>query len=137
MANLYELYETDNELEKKGICLQFGEAKFYVKRAGGANEDFDKKFEEKTRSVSNRLQLQALSEEQSSRLMQEVYFESVMINWEGVTDRKGNPLPYNRENFLTLMRDLPVVWRALRTEAANHENFRKAQIAQEGDLLGN
>lgn len=137
MANLYELYETDPELEKKGIGLQFGDTVFYVKRAGGANEAFDKCFEEKTRSMTSRLQLQALSEEQSSRLMQEVYFEAVMVGWKNVTDRTGAPMEYNRENFLKLMKDLPTVWRALRTEAANHENFRRAQVAQEGELLGN
>lgn len=137
MPNLYELYETDTELETKGVALQFGDAKFFVKRAGGSNEVFDKVFEAKTRSMSNRLQLQALSEAQSNRMMQEIYFEAVMLGWEGVTDRKGQPLEYNRENFLRVMTDLPVVWKAIRTEAANHENFRKAQIAQEGELLGN
>lgn len=137
MANLYELYETDPELEKKGIALQFGDTAFYVKRAGGANVDFDKCFEAKTRNMTSRLQLSALSEEQSSTMLQEVYFESVIVGWKNVTNRKGEVLDFNRENWMQVMKDLPTVWRAIRTEASNHENFRKLQAQQEGEAVGN
>lgn len=137
MQTLYDLFETDPKMEKEGIGLQFGQAVFYVKRAGGANTDFDKAFEVKTRNMSSRFQLAALSEEQSSRMLQEVYFDSVMVGWKGVTDREGNALEYNAENFYKVMTDLPTVWKTIRQEAANHENFRRAQAKQEGDRLGN
>jgi len=136
-TNLYSLYETDNNLETKGIGLRFGEAVFFVKRAGGANTDFDRVYEEKTRNMTSRLQLAALSEEQSSRILAEVYAESVVIGWENVTDRDGNPLEYTKDNFIRLMTDLPTLWKAIRTEAANHEHFRRAQARQEGETLGN
>jgi len=136
-TNLYELYETDEDLEKKGVGLQFGEAVFYVRRAGGTNTEFERVYEEKTRNMTSRVQLAALTEEQSSRILREVYAESVMLGWKNVTDREGNPLEYSKENFLKLMNDLPVLWRAIRVEAANHENFRRAQARQEGEQLGN
>lgn len=134
---LYDLYETDPKMEKEGIGLRFGETVFYVRRAGGANTLFDTVYEEKTRTLTNRLQLQAMTDEQSSRLLREVYAEAVMIGWENVTDRAGNPLEFTKENFVQVMNDLPTLWRAIRTEAANHENFLKAQIRQEGQAVGN
>lgn len=137
MKNLYELFETDDSLEKSGVGLRFGPATFFCRRAGGANTAFDTAFEAKTRAMSSRLQMAALSNEQSDEILREVYAETVVIGWEGVTDRKGNPLEFNKENFIRLMKDLPTVWRALRTEAANHENFLKAQAQQEGQQLGN
>lgn len=136
-TNLYELYETDPKLEKEGVGLQFGDAIFYVKRAGGSNVEFDKTFENRTRTMTNRLQLAALSEEQSNKILQEVYFESVMIGWKNVTDREGNQLEYTAENFYKVMQDLPTVWQTIRREASNHENFRRAQARQEGQRVGN
>lgn len=136
-SSLYELFETDSNLEKKGIGLRFGSAVFYCKRAGGANDDFDRVFEEKTRNMTSRLQMAAMSNEQSSQLLREVYAEAVIIGWEGVNDRAGNPMEYNKKNFVQLMTDLPTLWTAIRTEAANHENFLRAQARQEGEALGN
>lgn len=136
-TDLYKLFETDENLETKGIGLRFGEAVFYVKRAGGSNTAFDKAYEEKTRNMTSRLQLAALSEEQSSALLREVYADSVIIGWEGVRNREGEIMEFSKENFVKLMQDLPTLWRAIRTEAANHENFLKAQAQQEGTALGN
>lgn len=134
---LYELFETDDKLEKEGISLKFGPAIFHCRRAGGANREFNAAFEEKTRATQSRLQLSALTEEESSRLLMEVYAETVVTGWEGVTDREGKPLEFSKENFVKLMKDLKVVWTALRQEAANHENFLKVQAKQEGQRLGN
>ncbi len=134
---LYDLYETDPKLEKDGIGLRFGEAVFYVRRAGGANTAFDTSYEDKTRNMTNRLQLQAMTEEQSSDILRRVYADAVIIGWDNVTDRDGNPLEFTKDNFVQLMADLPTLWRAIRTEAANHENFLKAQAQQEGKAVGN
>lgn len=134
---LYELFETDETLETKGVGLKFGPATFYCRRAGGANREFNAVFEEKTRNMQSRLQLAALSEDDSDKILMECYAETVVLSWEGVTDRSGNQLAFNKENFIQVMKDLKVVWRALRVEAANHENFLRAQARQEGQLLGN
>jgi hypothetical protein len=135
--SLYELFETDEKIEKDGVKLKFGPASFHVRRAGGANRAFNAAFEEKTRMTQSRLQMAALSEEESEKILMDVYAETVVIGWDGVTDRKGSPLEFTKENFMQVMKDLPVVWRALRTEAANHENFLKQQAKAEGDQLGN
>jgi hypothetical protein len=135
--NLYHLFETDKELELKGIQLKFGDSTFRVKRAGGANRDFDTKFQEKTRQVSSQLQMAALSPEQSDQILMEVYFEAVMLGWEDVTDRAGAELEFNLKNFVQVMTDLPDLWRGLRTGAANMDHFLVVQKKVAGETLGN
>jgi hypothetical protein len=137
VKTLYALFETDTDLEVKGIGLKFGPATIYTKRAGGNNRAFSATFEDKTRAMSSRLQLAALSDEQSDAILMEVFAESVVTGWDGVTDREGNPLEFNKENFIKLMKDLPTLWRALRVEAANHENFLRQQAKAEGTRVGN
>lgn len=135
--NLYHLFETDKEMELKGIALKFGDSKFHVKRAGGANREFDTIFNEKTRAMSSKLQLAALSPEQSDAILMEVYFEAVMLDWEDVTNRAGELLEFTKENFVQVMKDLPDLWKGLRTEAANMDNFLVIQKKAAGATLGN
>jgi hypothetical protein len=135
--NLYHLFETDKELETKGIALKFGDSIFTVKRAGGANREFDTKFNEETRAMSSKLQLAALSPEQSDAILRKVYFEAVMLGWEDVTDRAGNVLDFTEKNFVQVMTDLPDLWKGLRTEAANMDNFLVVQKKLAGEQVGN
>lgn len=135
--NLYSLFETDKQLEQNGIVLQFGDSKFQCRRAGGSNRAFDTAFNEKMRAFQTKMQLASLSEEQSDKLLKEVYFESVVMGWEDVTDRNGNDLEYTLENFMTIMTDLPDLWRSLRTACANMDSFLVQQKKAAVEQLGN
>ena len=137
MQNIYELYETDAALEKKGIGLKFGPALFIARRAGGANKEFEVKFNEKTRHLTTKLQVQSLPEDESERILKEVYAEAVIVGWEGVTDRTGNTLEFNVKNFVQVMTDLPTLWTALRQAASDHSNFLLSLTKKDGETLGN
>ena len=69
-------------------------------------------------------------------LQMEVYFETVVVDWEGVTDPRGEVLPYNLVNFKQVMRDLPDLWATLREEADNLKNFQAAEALADGEELG-
>jgi hypothetical protein len=135
--NLYHLFETDKNLELNGIHLQFGDSRFHVKRAGGANREFDTIFEDKTRQLSTKLQMAALSNEQSDKILREVYFEAVVLGWEDVTNREGELLDFNLENFVQVMTDLPDLWKGLRSAAADMDNFLVVQKKVAAEELGN
>ena len=135
--NLYSLFETDKELETNGIDLKFGDSTFRCKRAGGSNRKFETAFNEKTRAFQTKMQLASLSEEQSDKLLMEVYFEAVVLGWEDVTDREGNDRPFDLKNFTEVMTDLPEVWRNLRAAAANVDNFLIQQTKEAAEQMGN
>lgn len=135
--NLYALFETDKNLEMNGIVLKFGDSSFRVKRAGGANRNFDTIFNDKTRAVSSKLQMSSLSPEQSDAILMEVYVEAVVMSWEDVTDREGNILEFNLKNFVQIMTDLPDLWKGLRTAAADMDHFLVVQKKEAAETLGN
>lgn len=135
--NLYALFETDKNLEETGVDFQFGDSIFKCKRAGGSNRKFDKTFEERTRAFSTKMQMAALSEEQSDAILMDVYFDAVLLGWSNVTDRDGNDLAFTKENFIKVMQDLPDLWKALRQAAANMDNFLKQQKSAAAETLGN
>jgi hypothetical protein len=135
--NLYDLFETDKNLETNGVAFQFGDSKFLCKRAGGSNKQFDATFEDRTRAFSTKMQMASLSDDQSEAILKDVYFDAVVLSWEDVTDRDGNDLPFTKENFIQVMTDLPDLWKNLRQAAANMDNFLRKQKSAAAEKLGN
>jgi hypothetical protein len=48
-----------------------------------------------------------MDEDTAARLMREVYADTVILGWEGVTGRDKAPLAFTRENVLQVLTDLP------------------------------
>jgi hypothetical protein len=136
MKNLYEAFGTVKEYELDGVTLDFGVAKFRVRRAGGSNRKFLNVLSSKLRPHRRALNAGTLPDEVAEDLQMEVYFETVVTGWEGVTDREGNALEYNLANFKKVMRDLPDLWSTLREEADNLKNFQLEEAKADGETLG-
>lgn len=134
--SLYSAFGTDKDLESNGVVLDFGVVKVKVRRAGGSNRAFVSALSAKMRPHRRSLENNTMSEELALSLQLDVYFDTVVVGWEGVTDRGGNPLPYTRENFKAVMADLPDFWAAVRNEADNMRNFQREQAAEDGKQLG-
>lgn len=136
MKNLYEAFGTVKSYETEGVVLDFGAAKFKVRRAGGSNRRFLTALSAKLRPHRRALAAGTLADEVAEDLQMEVYFDTVVVDWEGVTDPRGEMLPYNLTNFKQVMRDLPDLWATLREEADNLKNFQAAAALADGDELG-
>lgn len=134
--NLYQLFETDKQLEENGVDFAFGDSMFRCKRAGGSNRIFDRIFEERTRAYSTKMQMASISEEMSEAILMDVYFDAVAISWTNVSDRDDNELPFTKENFVQVMKDLPDLWKSLRQAAANMDNFLYKQKTAATEAMG-
>lgn len=136
MSGLYKAFGTVKEYETEGVTLDFGVAKFKVRRAGGSNRKFLTTLAAKLKPHRRALDAGVLSEDVANNLQMEVYFETVVIGWEGVTDEDGNALDYTLANFKKVMTDLPDLWLAVRNEADNLRNFQNVEASVDGETLG-
>ena len=137
LKNLYQAFGTVKEYENdKGVVLDFGVAKFRVRRAGGSNRRFLTTLASKMRPHRRALDAGTMDEALAENMHKEVYFETVVIGWEGVTDEAGVALEYNLANFKKVMTDLPDLWLTLRLEADNMKNFQLAEAEADGAKLG-
>ncbi|MCQ8781722.1 hypothetical protein [Mangrovibrevibacter kandeliae] len=123
--NLYEQFSTDQDAESgRGISLRYGEGiNITIHRAGGANRKFLRRYEAKTKPYTRQIQNGTMDEEVSRQLMAELYAETVIVGWEGVTDREGNPLQFNVENATKLLLDLPELFRDIQGAAQDRSLF--------------
>lgn len=130
-------HATDPKLEKEGIKLPFEGFSFTVARAGGNNRKFRSVLAAKLKPHAHKIQQEKMTDAQMEKVMAEVYAETVLIGWDGVTDEEGNALPYNKRNavkFLTDPRFIDLV-ELIRQVADNAASFRLAQEEEDREVL--
>ena len=108
--------------KNEGIWFAIEEAQFKCLRAGGSNEKFSKavrKYNQKRRAIANGV----ISREEADKSLAEIYADCIVLDWKGVTDEQDKPLPFNRENVIKLLTDLPDLFDALAVYCSSYENF--------------
>lgn len=128
----YAMFQTDPKAEaSEGIVLDYGSFRIRVARAGGANAAFKRLMSDKLRPYRKQLDLGTIDEDLAQKILVEVYSESVILGWEGVTDEKGQALPFTRTNVAKLLTDLPDLFRDIQEQAASLSNFKAEQLEEE------
>lgn len=128
--NPYELFGTSEQLENNGIEINYGSFSISIARAGGHNRAFQNRLAELTRQHKRAIANGRLGEEEARKIMLQA-FASVVVGWEGVTDREGNPMPFNQQNVIKLLADLPDLFEDLKEQATDASLFRQEQLEQE------
>lgn len=142
MQGLYSQFQTDKELESKGIWIQYGTTKneageevpvrILIARAGGANQPYQKAIEKAVKPYRTAIQNGTIDPELAESIMREVFAKHVVLSWENIKDAAGNPIPYTQECVVQVLKDLPDLYTDLRTQANNMALFRKE--VNEADL---
>lgn len=128
--SLYKKFETDRSLETKGIILDYGpnskgkNIEIRVARAGGANDAYLKRLEAKAKPHRRQIQHETMDRVQIEMMVKEVYAETVVLGWENVEDRDGNPMDFSKDNVLKLFADLPDLYHDIQEQAQSAALFR-------------
>ena len=132
MTNIYELFSTNEELEKQGIEIDYGSAGvFIIARAGGSNNKFAKNLEAKTRPYRRQIEAGTMDNDVGEKLLRESFVNSVLLGWRNVKDKEDNDIPYNRENALKLFEELPELFKDLQQQAMSFANFRTVELEED------
>ncbi len=123
---IYELFTTDECLEKEGFALEYGEATFIIARAGGANKKFQSIMERKMRPYRSAINAGTMDESTAEKLLAEAYVDAVIIAWDGVTGPDGEVLAFSKENVIKVLLDLPDLFRDIQEQSQRVANFTKA-----------
>jgi hypothetical protein len=133
--SIYDKFGTDKKAEQEGVILDYGDGlRIRIARAGGSNIRFEKTVQTKMRRFGLQAKHDLLDPDQMREVMREVMAETVVLGWEGVTDRDGNPLAFNRENCIQVFKDLPDLFEDV-LEQSRKASLFKANILE--DEAGN
>lgn len=124
--SLYKMFQTNAKAETEGVTLDYGEGvKIRIARAGGGNKAYLRAVETFARKHRRQIQLDALSEELGRKILQEIVATTIILGWEGVTDREGKPMAFTKDNALKLFSDLPDLFTDVYQQAQNAALFRE------------
>lgn len=135
--SLYKAFGTNAELENKGIELAVATnddgsvVKFFVSRAGKGNKKYQKALETVFKPYRRQMQLGTMSEETASSLMTEIFATTILKGWENVQTEDGKDLPFNKENAVKLLTDLPELYDTLTAAANDVANFRDETLEED------
>jgi hypothetical protein len=131
MRSIFSQFKGDTDKEAgKGVVLDYGEyGTITIRRAGGANLEYQRVARERLAPYERRLAMGTLSEEESRRVMAEVYADSVIIGWTLADD--NGPIPFTRENVVRVMIELPDLFADVREAAEKRAFFVQQQLAED------
>lgn len=133
-ASLYGTWGTDPILATKGIIVVYpldggGEVEFKIKKAGARNVEWKKLYNQIMKPHVDELTEETLTEEENGLLLSEIYAKSVVLDWKGVNDDQGNPVPFTVLNCMELFQFMPEVLSNIITDSHLRSNFRDEEMA--------
>lgn len=134
MANPFELFETDESLETKGINLDYGDFEITVARAGGSNSAYENAMLDVHKKHRYKLENGLFKGDEANRTLAEVYAKTVVKGWrskkfgEGKLEGKdGKPIEFSEANVVDLLVRLPALFADVRQRAQAIGDFRREQ----------
>lgn len=135
--SLYKQFKTDKNVEKEGIVLNYGknskgaDIEIRIARAGGANVQYAKLLEAKTKPYRRQIQNETLDNDVAEKITKEVYAKAVVLGWTGVEDENGKELEFSFENCMKLFDDLPDLWTDIQQQSTKAALFRADILEQD------
>lgn len=131
MASIYDLFETDKDIEQKGVRLDYGPMYFQVARAGGANTRFRDVLRQRLQPHKRAMATETMSDELADRIGMDVFCETVVLGWGSpqfgdgkIAGKDGKPVEFSVEALKQLFKDLPDLARDVMAQAQSFALFR-------------
>ena len=129
--SIYKLFATDHDLEQNGFSLEYGEAKFIIARAGGANKKFQSCIERKLRPYRSAINSGTMDTKTAEKLLAESYAEAIILAWESVKDKDGDELAFTKENVVKVLLDLPDLFADIQEQSQKVANYISAEADED------
>lgn len=123
--SLYSTYETDQSAETDGVWVDLGpELKVKLRRFSCPQ----------AKTVRKRLETPyagtiraggSIPDEVMEGITIQIIAEAIIVDWEGATDREGNPLPNTTAAKLQVLNDLPDFRNQIAAIALDRDTFKK------------
>lgn len=135
--SLYDEYGTDSVLEQEGAWIEMphgeGEiSRFLIARQGGSNDVFTKAL---TKAIAPHRKMMRndkdLPPEVQRQILIDVYSRTIVLDWENVQDKQGNPLKCTPENVAKLLDQIDFVFTIIQDEAQRLSNYQSDQLEEE------
>lgn len=141
---LRNTFKTDKTAEVEGVEIEVDinehnnkPITIRLSRMSRSNKRYTKRLDTVTRPHMAAIQNETLNEAVASKMMREVFVDTVLLGWDNLpkSELSGNPddkeeLPFTRENALALFEELPDLYEDWEGRAKKAATFRETELEE-------
>lgn len=132
--DLYSAFDMDEDLEVRGVPVNYGRFVVTIARVGGSNDQYRSVFERESKPVATALELGQLPEKEARQLLYRVFARAVVKNWQfredGALltgfgrDAKGEVVEFNEKNLIALFTKRHELFLQIKRDAETRELYQ-------------
>lgn len=132
-SSLFKTFKTDSKLETEGVTFEIADTRVTMSKAGVGNPAYATAMTKRTQAHRRQISRGELSPEQELNILRQVYADSIILNWEirngdgwrqGIPAEDGSIRPFNKDNVVAVLTELPELFLELQNLASNFQNYR-------------
>lgn len=146
---MYDQFSTDPNRENEGVWLDYGDFRVLTASAGQANKAYVKYAEVAMKPVRRAMEAGTLSNERALPIMRDIYAKTIIKAWQvavpgakpdapeherwkdGIEAPNGELLPFNYDNVIFTLTNLPHLFTDIQQQSNQVSNFRAEELAAE------
>jgi len=140
--SLYGDFKTDEDLERAGVLIQYGETtRIRLARSGGANKKFKKVLESVSKNYRRQIDTNTLGTDKQLELLGEAMARSTIMSWEtlvedewviGIEKPEGEGvLAVTPENIMQTFKNLPDLLTQLSEDSGKAAIYQAAELEED------
>lgn len=143
-STMFDQFDTDKNLEMKGVWIDYGSFRVLLARAGGANKKYLSYSEKKTKPLRRAMEVGTLGEDRSRSILYDIFAQTVVLAWEiskgtddetgetiwesGIHAKDGSIIEFNKANVISTFNLLPNLFFDLQSSAQSTAIYRKEDM---------
>lgn len=132
-GNIVDL-QADDGLENEGIDLDFGHGRsIRVARSGGGNRKYRAALTEEYKKNKSLLDRGTLDDDEAGAMLRKVFARTVVLDWSGWLDSKGEEIPFTWDSCMELFKEAPEIFRIVQDESEKFSNFARKEEEDSGN----
>lgn len=134
---IYSQFQTDPAKENDGVPIEYGlnddgtVPTFVISRTNRNNKIYAAAVDRETKPIRRMLDSGNLPPAQADKVYLKIFVKSILKGWTNVYGKDNQLLPYNEENAMILMQDLPDLYDELQDASKRVANFRLESLEVE------
>lgn len=140
---LRQTFGTDKDMESKGVVVQPDpDTRTTLLRAGSTNPKYALAFKRHSEPFQRAIENGTLDRKTDTEILAKVYAEGVITLWEtrdretgewktGIEAEDGGLLPYNLDNVVAILLELPDLFEFLREKAERLATFQNREVKED------
>ena len=122
-------YGTRKDLEQQGVWVkpiidEESDIAFLLARMFRTNRKWAGRISKVYRQHKRKIDTGAMPDEQANKISLNIFCESVLLDWRGITTDEGKAIPYTPEEGIKLLNELPDLYDYLKAEAEEAATYQ-------------